>query len=137
MALCMIASAVVRIVLACVRGTGGSGYVWGQVVLPAAACVLFALICLLNGQERYFKTAIPIYMMALYLCFYTRTAMPDLNNWYFFLYCFLYFTLATVYALAVDGRMRHFWVLLLIYLIPLAFRAATHWGRISPQFVMN
>lgn len=137
MALCMIASAVVRIVLACVRGTGGSGYVWGQVVLPAAACVLFALICLLNGQERYFKTAIPIYMMALYLCFYTRTAMPDLNNWYFFLYCFLYFTLATVYALAVDGRMRHFWVLLLIYLIPLAFRAATHWGRISPQFVMD
>ena len=63
--------------------------------------------------------------------------MPDLNNWYFFLYCFLYFTLATVYALAVDGRMRHFWVLLLIYLIPLAFRAATHVGRISPQFVMN
>ena len=106
MALCMIASAVVRIVLACVRGTGGSGYVWGQVVLPAAACMLFALICLLNGQERYFKTAIPVYMMALYLCFYTRTAMPNLGSWYFFLYCFMFFTLATVYALAVDGKIR-------------------------------
>ena len=69
MALCMVASAVVRIVLACVRGTGSNGYVWGQVALPAAACLLFALICLLNGQERYFKTAIPVYMMALYLCF--------------------------------------------------------------------
>ena len=67
MALCMIASAVVRIVLACVRGTGGSGYVWGQVVLPAAACVLFALICLLNGQERYFKTAIPIYLSLIHI----------------------------------------------------------------------
>ena len=137
MALCMVASAVVRIVLACVRGTGSNGYVWGQVALPAAACLLFALICLLNGQERYFKTAIPVYMMALYLCFYTRMAMPYLGSWYFFLYCFMFFTLATVYALAVDGRIRHFWVLLLIYLVPLAFRTANNWGELAPAFVLD
>ncbi|MFR8332059.1 MAG: hypothetical protein ACLU9S_06620 [Oscillospiraceae bacterium] len=103
------------------------------------ACMLFALICLLNGQgARYFKTAIPVYMMALYfLCFYTRTAMPNLGSWYFFPYCFMFFTLATVYALAVDGKIRHFWVLLFIYLLPLAFRTANNWGSLDPQFVMN
>ena len=61
MALCMIASAVVRIIFACVRGTGDAGFIWGQTVLPVAACLLYALICLMNGQERYFKTAIPVF----------------------------------------------------------------------------
>ena len=45
----------------------------------------------------------------------------------------MFFTLATVYALAVDGRIRHFWVLLLIYLVPLAFGRPTTGGA-GPSF---
>lgn len=137
MALCMIASAVVRITFACMRGTGDAGYIWGQLVLPAAACLLYALICLINGQERYYKTAIPVFMMALYLCFYTNTTLSGLSGWLLFLYCFLYFTLATIYALTVDGRIRHFWVLLLVYMVPLAIRAADNWSHLELQFVLR
>ncbi len=137
MAFCMLASAVIRIVLACVRGAGGKDFLWGQVVLPAVACVLYGLICLMNGEERYYKTAIPVFMMALYLCFYTRTAMLQFNGWLFFLYCFLYFTLATIYALTVDGKIRHFWVLLFVYMVPLAARTADNWSRLRPQFVLE
>lgn len=136
-ALCMIASAVVRIIFACVRGTGDAGFIWGQTVLPVAACLLYALICLMNGQERYFKTAIPVFMMALYLCFYTKTVLAGFSGWLLFLYCFLYLTLATIYALTVDGRIRHFWVLLLVYMVPLAVRAADNWSQLEVRFVLH
>ena len=137
MALCMIASAVVRIIFACVRGTGDAGFIWGQTVLPVAACLLYAFICLMNGQERYFKTAIPVFMMALYLCFYTKTVLAGFSSWLLFLYCFLYLTLATIYALTVDGRIRHFWVLLLVYMVPLAVRAAGNWSQLEVRFVLH
>ncbi len=137
MALCMIASAVVRIIFACVRGTGDAGFIWGQTVLPVAACLLYAFICLMNGQERYFKTAIPVFMMALYLCFYTKTVLAGFSSWLLFLYCFLYLTLATIYALTVDGRIRHFWVLLLVYMVPLAVRAADNWSQLEVRFVLH
>lgn len=122
MALCMVASAVVRILYACQKGTGGSGYLWGQVVLPAAACLLFALICLFKGREIYYKTAIPGFMMALYFCIYTASAYPEMGTWGLFLYYFLYATLATVYAIAVGGGIRHFWVMVLLYLVPICMR---------------
>ena len=137
MALCMIASAVVRIIFACVRGTGDAGFIWGQTVLPVAACLLYAFICLMNGQERYFKTAIPVFMMALYLCFYTKTVLAGFSSWLLFLYCFLYLTLATIYALTVDGRIRHFWVLLLVYMVPRAGRAAGNWSQLEVRFVLH
>ncbi len=137
MALFMTASAVVRIVLACVRGTGSSGYIWSQVVLPAAACLLYVLISLRHGEERFYKTAIPVFMMALYFCFYTRTAMPDLHAWYFFLYCFMYFTLAVLYAVVVDGKIKHYWVLLLVYLVPLICRVVYYREQLALRYVAN
>lgn len=137
MALCMLASAVVRVVFACMRGTGGSGFLWGQIVLPAFACVCFALICLLDGKEHYYRTAVPMYLMALYFTLYSACVHPELNGWGTFLYAFLYFTLATIYALAVDGKIRHFWVLLLVYLVPLVWRLVDNAGALSWQFVFT
>lgn len=137
MALCMLASSVVRVIFACMRGIGDSGSLWGLVVLPTAACLLFALICLLNGKERYYKTAIPIYMMALYLCFYTRVSHPQMDNWFLFLYYFLFFTLATVYALTVAGRFQHFWILLFVYLVPLLARTVDNWSVLTVSFVRD
>lgn len=135
MALCMFASAVIRIVFACMRGSGDSGYLWGQTVLPAVACLYFGLICLLSGREYYFRTAIPVYLMALYLCFYTRSIHPEMGGWGFFMFIFMYFTLATVYALAVDGKIIHFWVMLPVYLVPLGVRLAENWGTLSWIFI--
>ena len=68
MALCMVCSAVARIVIACVKGTGSSQDVWGQIVLPVAASLLYVLIALLNGKEQFYKTAIPVWMYAIYYC---------------------------------------------------------------------
>ena len=66
MALCMVASAVARIVIPGVKGSGDSQYVWSQIVLPIVATTLYALIALLNGDEMLYKTAIPVWMMVIY-----------------------------------------------------------------------
>ena len=66
MALCMAASAVARIAFPGVKGSGDSAHVWSQIVLPIAATTLYALIALLNGEELFYKTAIPVWMMAIY-----------------------------------------------------------------------
>ena len=69
MALCMVCSAVARIVIACMKGTGDSQEVWSQIILPVAASLLYVLIALLNGKEHFYKTAIPVWMYAIYFCF--------------------------------------------------------------------
>ena len=66
MALCMLASAVARIVFPGVKGSGDAQNVWIQIVLPIIATTLYALIALLDGQEYFYKTAIPVWLMVIY-----------------------------------------------------------------------
>ena len=66
MALCMVASAVARIAFPGVKGTGEPLNVWSQIVLPIAATTLYAFIALVDGDELFYKTAIPVWMMAIY-----------------------------------------------------------------------
>ena len=53
MALCMVASAVARIVFPGVKGSGEALNVWSQIVLPIAATTLYALIALFDGEEKH------------------------------------------------------------------------------------
>ena len=66
MVLCMAASAVARIAFSGLKGSGEAFYLWSQIILPIAATTLFALIALLNGDKLFYKTAIPVWMMAAY-----------------------------------------------------------------------
>lgn len=68
-AFCIVCSAVTRIVFACVKGTGVTYPVWSQIVLPVAASLLYVLTILLNGKERYYKTAISIWLLSAYYVF--------------------------------------------------------------------
>ncbi len=66
MTLCMVCSAVARIALSGLKGSGDAHFVWSQIVLPIAAALLYALIALLSGKEQFYKTAIPVWLMAWY-----------------------------------------------------------------------
>ena len=66
MALCLVGSAVARIVLPCLKGSGDSLELWSQIVLPVAATLLFVLILLLGGKEYLYKTAIPVWLLGVY-----------------------------------------------------------------------
>ena len=64
-ALCMVCSAVARVLFVGVRGAD----VWSQIVLPVAAALLYGLMCLLIGKEQFYKTAIPVWMLFAYYAF--------------------------------------------------------------------
>ena len=66
MAICMVCSAVARIVLVGMKGADGEYEVWRQIVLPIAAALIYAIVCIVSGKERFYKTAIPFAMMMLY-----------------------------------------------------------------------
>ena len=65
MVLCMVCSAVARILFVGVKGAD----VWSQIVLPIAAVLLYALICAFFGKEQFYKTAIPFFMICAYYAF--------------------------------------------------------------------
>ncbi|MBQ7341115.1 MAG: 2-oxo acid dehydrogenase subunit E2 [Oscillospiraceae bacterium] len=63
--LCMVCSAVARVLFVDTEGVD----LWSQIVLPIAAALLYVLICLFNGRERFYKTAIPVWLMCIYFGF--------------------------------------------------------------------
>ena len=122
MALCMVCSAVARIVLPGVKGSGDALYVWSQIVLPIAAVLLYAAFALLSGDELLYKTAIPVWMMAIYSAIWIRANIEgQMMVWLFWiaLFCF-----ATFYTQILSGKMAGgIWLLLLIILSPMGFLA--------------
>ncbi len=109
MALCLVSSAVARIVIACVKGAGDALTVWSQIVLPIAATLLYVLIVLVSGKERFYKAAIPVWMIALYYGF-AITAYP-FSKMVIALYWIAIVFFAFLYTQITAGRAAGFWLL--------------------------
>lgn len=115
MTLCLVGSAVTRIVFACLKGSGESLEVWSQIVLPVAATLLYVLIVLLNGKELFYKTAIPVFLIALYYAIRPHAILgssPFVMSLY--IICLFFFWL--VYRCITCGTIRFAWLLVPIYL---------------------
>ena len=127
MALCLVCSAVARIVIFGEKGTEDSLYVWGQIVLPIAAALLYVLITLINGKELFYKTAIPVWMMAIYCAICLKSNGSDRSTMW--LYCIALIFFASAYTEITSGR-RHYGILLLFPVVaaPLAFVLYHHRG---------
>ena len=83
MALCMVGSAVARIIL--FSGAEGTG-AWSQIVLPIAASLLYMLIALCSGEELFYKTAIPVWMGAIYSGFWIDSNVESgMISWLFWI----------------------------------------------------
>ena len=120
MVLCMIGSAVTRIVFAGMKGPGDTSPLWSQILLPVAATVLYVLITLLRGDEMFYKTSIPVWMMAIYSGIWiSNNVESKMMVWLFWL-ALVFF--ATIYSEITGGNHR-FPVLLLVpvVLAPVSF----------------
>ncbi len=126
MALCMVGSAVARIVITGVKGIGYTQEVWSQIVLPVAAPLLFVLIVLLNGKEQFYKTAIPVGLMAIYYAVRPHTYMenPFILGMYYT--CLVFFVVS--YTAITSGRIRYPWLLLFLFGIPTGAICALYGG---------
>ncbi len=114
MALCLVGSAVTRIVFACMKGAGGTLNMWSQIVLPVTATSLYVLIALLDGKEHFYKTAIPVWMMCIYYAIIPHTFIGE-NTMMLVLYCTVLLLCAVLYTIISSGRVHRPWSLLFIF----------------------
>ena len=120
MALCMVASAVARIAFPGLKGSGDSLQVWSQIVLPIAATALYALIALLSGDELFYKTALPVWMMAIYSGLWISDNVQSRMMVWLFWIALIFF--ATMYTDITAGhRPRGIFLLLPLAAAPLGF----------------
>ena len=113
MALCMVGSAVTRIVFSGLKGSGDTLYVWSQIVLPMAASLLTAAIILINGDELFYKTAIPVWMFCGYWGFYLSGLFEsNVIDWLFWI-ALIFF--AVIYAEVSCGKKRQPYLLFAKY----------------------
>ena len=101
-ALVMTASAVLRIAYSCGKGADAAT-VWFQIVLPVAACLIFVLMILLGGQERFYRTAIPAFLLAIYYSVRVSAVLTSLSLR--FVFWVAYLAIAGFYAMTVSGRV--------------------------------
>ena len=126
MVLCMVGSAVARIAIPCVKGTWGELEVWSQIVLPVAATLLYVAIVLLRGDEMFYKTAIPVWMMGIYYAIVPHAIIgsnPFILGMFYT--CIVFYCL--IYTAITCGRIRFPWLLTLLFLLPIGAALYGHW----------
>ncbi len=131
MALCLVGSAVARIVITGVKGIGYGQEVWSQIVLPVAATLLFVLIVLLSGKERFYKTAIPVALMGLYYAIRPHSIIS--NTYVLAMYCICIVFFVVVYWAITCGRIRYPWLLFFLFLVPTGFLGALFLEAMGPM----
>ena len=73
MTLLLSASAISRVLLFSMNAIPGN--VWWRVVLPVAATALYILIALCQGREQFYKTAIPVWLLALFAAIWVKESL--------------------------------------------------------------
>ena len=120
MALCMVASAVARIAFPGLKGSGGAQNMWIQLILPIIATTLYALIALLDGQEHFHKTAIPVWLMVIYSGLWiSHNVTGRMMVWLFWIALIFFATLYT--DITAGHHPRCIWLLLPIVASPAGF----------------
>ncbi len=116
--LCLAASGVSRILFAGAGGSGGT-YLLSQVLLPVAAVFLYGFITWFCGQELFYKTAIPVWMMALYAGVRLQAALESRLMLWLFWIALAFFAL--LYTLITAGTRHPALFLLPVISSPLVF----------------
>ena len=117
MALCLVGSAVARVVIC--SGMEGVG-VWSQIVLPVAAALLYVFITLVAGDEMFYKTAIPVWMMVIYSGLWINDHVTGRMMICLFWIALIFF--ASLYTDIISGHRKHAIILLIpVVLAPFGF----------------
>ena len=135
MALCLVGSAVTRIVFACLKGSGEVLNVWSQIVLPVAATLLYVLIVLLDGKEHFYKTAIPVWLMTVFYAIQPHLFING-NMMVLTLYCIVLLFCGVIYTIVTSGRVSSPWLLLIVWGVGFGITANSFssWGM-TPEIL--
>ena len=120
MAVCLVASAVARMTISGLKGSGDGANMWSQILLPTVATLLYAAIALISGDELFYKTAVPVWLMAIHSGLWISSNVSSrLLVWLFWI-ALVFF--ATLYTDITAGRKKELiWLLLPVVTAPLLF----------------
>lgn len=100
--------------------------VWWQLILPVAATILYLAIALLDGKEHFYKTAIPVWMMAIYAGIWVADNIAfRMIVWLFWIALVFFAFLYT--ELTAGTRYKSVWMVLPITLAAIA--TVLYWHR--------
>ena len=111
-AICLVGSAGLRIAYFCEKGADART-MWMLLILPVAASLIYALIVLLDGQEHFYRTAVPVVLMAVY--FTANLAFRGTWMRYLVLNAAVYLAFIVFYNLLVSGVIRPISVVFLMF----------------------
>ena len=121
MTLCMICSAVTRIVFVGMKGTDGTLEMWSQIILPTVAALLFAYITLVAGKEQFYKTALPVWLICIYYFFvFSGFDFGKFHKMIVSLYAIALLFIGVLYTQITSGKVAHAWLLLPLLGFPIA-----------------
>ena len=111
-AILMLGSAGLRIAYFCGKGADATT-VWLQIVLPVIACLIFVLQILLDGREHFYRTAVPVFLMAVY--FATVIISREMLKRYIFLNILVLLAFVVFYRQITCGRWIGSWLVSLMF----------------------
>lgn len=114
MVVCMVSSVLATIVMSCGMIFTSTGF-WCGIMIPCICAIWYALTVLLSGEERFYKTAIPVWLQGISCAVQLKSVMQG----YVLLYamaciCILFFCIC--YTAITSGRTKP-WLLLPLYLL--------------------
>lgn len=114
MAAFMIASVVTTVVMSRDKVFTSSGILCG-IVMPCVCAIWYALTVLLSGEERFYKTAIPVWVLGISYAVQLKQMMQgDMLLYVMACICILFFCIC--YTTITSGRRKP-WLLLPLYLL--------------------
>lgn len=102
-ALLLVCSAGFRIAYFCEKGADTTT-VWFQIVLPVAATLIYAAIILLDGKEHFYRTALPVFMIGIYLG--QVVLASGIGFRYVILHWIVYLALCIFYRQVTAGHLK-------------------------------
>ena len=126
-ALCMVCSAVARILFVGVKGADA----WSQIILPVVAALLYAAILLISGKEMFYKTAIPVWMYGIYYAtVFWRIQFQSFDTMIGVLYTIVMLFVVVLYTQITSGKWKATWLLLVSNALPFAAMAYLNRGTL-------
>ena len=122
-ALALIASAALRIANVCGKGADART-VWLLVVLPVTGCALYALNILVGGKERFYRSSLPVLLLAVY--YGLKISLSAMPVWLTFVFWVAYLAIAAFYTVTVSGHVKSTVPLLLLLAGTCAVLAMAH-----------
>ncbi len=125
-ALCLVGSAVARLLYPGVSWNAGGWEVFGQILLPVGATLLYVLMLLIGSKEFFYRTAIPVWLLGIFCAIRPHAIMGSSTVNLSLLYVSA-LAFCLLYTAATSGKFPAPRVtLLLIGLVPLCANLYAH-----------